>query len=120
MLNVFEEKTIKNNRLPVEWQSQSALDELASFLQLNWEQRAVFYEDGKIESRQQFLSFGGQKSVRANNYIGTIVFKGQQLNIFPKMFQMDSEDSDTSDLELAHLMKNLVQWLEYCTKIDYP
>jgi len=120
MLNVFEEKTIKNNRLPVEWQSQSALDELASFLQLNWEQRAVFYEDGKIESRQQFLSFGGQKSVRANNYIGTIVFKGQQLNIFPKMFQTDSEDSDTTDLELGHLMKNLVQWLEYCTKIDYP
>lgn len=51
MLNVFEEKTIKNNRLPVEWQSQSALDELASFLQLNWEQRAVFYEDGKIEGK---------------------------------------------------------------------
>ena len=66
MLNVFEEKTIKNNRLPVEWQSQSALDELASFLQLNWEQRAVFYEDGKIESRQQFLSFLGQKAIKAN------------------------------------------------------
>ena len=52
-LNFFEESTIKNDHLPVEWQEQSSLDELAEFLQLNWEQRAVFYDDGKISSRQQ-------------------------------------------------------------------
>ena len=49
--NVFEEKTIRNANLPEAWQSQTALDELAEFLQINWEQRAVFYEDGKIESK---------------------------------------------------------------------
>ena len=118
--NVFEEKTIKNVNLPQAWQSQKELDELAEFLQLNWEQRAVFYEDGKIESRQQFLTFLGQKALKTNNYIGTIVFKGEQLNIFPKMFRLDSTDDDVSELNLKHLMHNLVQWLDYCTKIDYP
>ena len=118
--NVFEEKTIRNANLPEAWQSQTALDELAEFLQLNWEQRAVFYEDGKIESRQQFLTFLGQKAAKTNNYIGTIVFKGEQLNIFPKMFRLDSTDDDVAELDLKHLMHNLVQWLDYCTKIDYP
>ena len=118
--NSFEETTIKNTRLPVEWQSQNALDELSEFLQLNWEQRAVFYNDGQVSTRQQFLGFVGQRGIRTNNYIGTIVFKGQQLNIFPKMFRLDRYDSDTSDLSLKHMMKNLVQWIEYCTKLDYP
>ena len=98
--NVFEEKTIRNTALPQEWQSQAALDELAAFLQLNWEQRAVFYEDGKIDTRQQFLTFQGQKAVKTNNYIGTIVFKGEQLNIFPKLFRLDSGDDDVSELDL--------------------
>ena len=58
--NVFEEKTIRNANLPHAWQSQSALDELADFLQLNWEQRAVFYEDGKIET---YFVFGKAMAV---------------------------------------------------------
>ena len=120
ILNVFEESSIKNHKLPEEWQSQASLDELLDFLQTNWEQRGVFYEDGKINSRQQFLTFIGQKGIRTNNYIGTIVFKGQQLNIFPKMFREDKYDSDTSNLDLKHLMRNLVVWLDYCTKISYP
>lgn len=119
-LNRFEESTIKNKHLPVEWQGQSSLDELAEFLQLNWEQRSVFYDDGKISSRQQYLSFGGQKNIRTNNYIGTIAFKGQQLNIFPKIFREFKGDTDTEELDLKHLMKNLVQWLSYCNRISYP
>lgn len=119
-LNRFEESTIKNKHLPTEWQDQSSLDELAEFLQLNWEQRSVFYDDGKISSRQQYLGFGGQKTIRTNNYIGTIAFKGQQLNIFPKIFREFKGDTDTDDLDLKHLMKNLVQWLSYCNRIEYP
>ncbi len=119
-LNVFEEKPIRNADLPVEWQSQTALDELADFLQRNWEQRFAFYDDKQISSRQQFLSFIGQKGVKPNNYIGTIVFKGQRLNIFPKMFQSFRDENDKSNLDEKHLLKNIVQWVEYCTKIDYP
>ena len=119
-LNCFEESTIKNKHLPIEWQDQSSLDELAEFLQLNWEQRSVFYDDGKISSRQQYLALGGQKTIRTNNYIGTIAFKGQQLNIFPKTFRQFKGDTDTDELDLKHLMKNLVQWLSYCNRIEYP
>lgn len=119
-LNVFEEKPILNADLPVEWQSQTALDELADFLQRNWEQRFAFYDDKQISSRQQFLSFIGQKGVKPNNYIGTIVFKGQRLNIFPKMFQSFRDENDKTKLDEKHLLRNIVQWVEYCTKIDYP
>ena len=120
MLNCFEESTIKNRALPSEWKSQSSLDELADFLQFNWEQRSAFYEDSAVTTRQQFLEFTGQQGIKTKNYIGTVVFKGQQLNIFPKIFREDKDDTDTSELSLKHLMKNLVCWLEYCTKIDYP
>ena len=120
ILNCFEESRIKNKRLPEEWQEQSALDELAEFLQLNWEQRAVFYDDGEVTSRQQYIGFTGSKGIRTNNYIGTVVFKGQQLNIFPKVFREEKDDNDTEELNLSHLMKNLAQWLQYCNKIDYP
>ena len=120
LLNCFEESTIKNKALPSEWRAQTSLDELADFLQFNWEQRSAFYDDGEVTSRQQFLEFTGQQGIKTKNYIGTIVFKGQQINIFPKIFREDKDDTDTSELSLKHLMKNLVRWLEYCTKIAYP
>lgn len=120
ILNRFEHSTIKNQHLPVEWQEQAALDELAEFLQANWEQRAVFYDDGEVSSRQKYLGFTGQKGVRTGKYIGTIAFKGCQLNIFPKVFREDSGDNDTDGLDVAHLMKNLVQWLRYCNRVEYP
>lgn len=120
IINRYEESQIKNSKLPLEWQSQASLDELADFLQHNWEQRSVFYEDGKVDSKQQFLGFTGQKGIRTKNYIGTIVFKGEQLNIFPKVFRTEGDDQDTEDLSQEHLMKNLVRWLEYCNRIAYP
>ena len=106
LLNYFEESIIKNSKLPVEWQSQSSLDELQAFLQLNWEQRSVFYDDGKISSRQQYLGFGGQKAIRTNNYIGTIAFKGQQLNIFPPL---------TGKKLLTDIFKNKINTLRTCS-----
>ena len=120
VINRYEESQIKNEKLPVEWRSQLCLDELSEFLQQNWEQRAVFYEDGKVDSKQQFLGFTGQKGIRTKNYIGTIVFKGEQLNIFPKVFRTEGDDHDIDDLSQDHLMRNLVKWLEYCNKIAYP
>ncbi len=116
----YEESLIKNEKLPESWRSQKDLDDLSEFLQQNWEQRSVFYEDGKVESRQQFLGFTGQRGIRTNNYIGTIVFNGAQLNIYPKMFRTDIEDHDTDELSQKHLLNNLVNWLEYCNRMEYP
>lgn len=120
IFNRYENTSIKNSKLPESWQSQEALDELADFLQQNWEQRSVFYADGEITSKQQFLSFTGQKGVKTQNYIGTIVFRGEQLNIYPKMFRTEMDDHDTDELSQKHLMTNLIRWLEYCNKIEYP
>ena len=120
ILNRYEESQIKNSKLPPAWKTQKALDELEQFLQSNWEQRSVFYEDGEVESHQQFIGFTGQQGIRTKKYIGTIVFEGEQLNIFPKMFRTDVDDQDTDDLSQKHLMNNLVKWIEYCNRISYP
>lgn len=120
ILNYYENKIIKNELLPAEWKGQESLDELLNFLQSNWEQRAIFYDDGKVNSKQQFLDFIGQKNIRTKDYVGTIVYKGHQLNIFPKVFKEFKDDDDRKSLDLQHLMHNLVKWIEYTAKIDYP
>lgn len=120
VLNAYEESKIKNSKLPLNWQSDKALLELEEFLQQNWEQRSVFYDDERIDSRQQFLSFQSHHDIRTKNYIGTIAFSGEQLNIYPKMFRTEADDQDVEDLHQDHLMNNLVRWLEYCNRIAYP
>lgn len=123
ILNRYEESKISNNKLPEEWKSQKALDELEVFLQQNWEQRSVFYTEKEIKSKQQFLEFIAHQGIRTKNYVGTIVFKGEQLNIYPKMFKPyldDDEDEGKGELTQKHLMLNLVRWLEYSSKVEYP
>lgn len=119
-LDRYEYSKIANAKLPSSWQSQSALDELSDFLQQNWEQRSVFYEDGEVKSQQQFLDFVGSGGIRTKKYIGTIVFKGEQLNIYPRVFSTEKDDHDTDDLTHKHLLNNLVRWIEYCNKLEYP
>lgn len=120
ILSRYEETAIKNSSLPPSWRSQRGLEELEEFLQHNWDQRAVFYDDGRFDTKQQFLAFTGRGGVRTKNYIGTIAFAGEQLNIYPKMFRTEAEDQETDDLTQTHLMKNLIRWLEYCNKVAYP
>ena len=122
ILNRYEESTISNSKLPEEWKTQNALDELEIFLQQNWEQRSVFYTEKSVTSKQQFLGFISHQGIRTKNYIGTIVFRGEQLNIYPKMFKpySDDEDNGISELTQKHLMSNLVKWIEYCNKVEYP
>lgn len=120
IINQFEEKDIKKSKLPIEWQSESAQIELEEFLQENWDQRKSLYDDGENYKKQQFLGFKAHGMLRTNEYVGTIVFKGQQLNIFPKMFRETEGDDDIEGLELGHLMGNLIQWLEYCSKFEFP
>ena len=120
ILSRYEETAIRNSSLPPSWRSQRGLEELEDFLQHNWDQRAVFYDDGRFDTKQQFLTFTGRGGVRTKNYIGTIAFAGEQLNIYPKMFRTEAEDQETDDLTQSHLMKNLIRWLEYCNRVSYP
>lgn len=113
MVNGFEHKPIKARKLPLSWQEEGALEELEKLLQSNWEQRSIFYSDGEVTSRQQFIDFERRDGIKLKNYIGTIIFRGEQLNIFPKVFKEDEDDSDTDELEIDELINNLVLWLGY-------
>ena len=120
VLNLFEESEIDNEDLPDAWRTKSEQDDFAEFLQQNWEQRSVFYEDGKVDSKQQFLGFTGHLGIRTKKYIGTVVYNGEQINIYPKVFKRRVGDYKTDKLNQNHLMDNLVKWLEYCNRLSYP
>ena len=51
-MDIYEELPIKHKELPERWQSQQALDELEDFLQQNWAQRSVLYEDKEATKQQ--------------------------------------------------------------------
>lgn len=120
ILNTYEHSTIHKNKLPNRWRSQKSLLELDDFLQKNWEQRLLFYDDKNISKKQQFLSIGINGDVQTKKYIGTIVFEGEQLNIYPKVFRQNINDKNTHNLTQEHLMKNLLLWLTYCQESHYP
>lgn len=120
MINCFEFKKIKTSKLPMSWQADGALEQLEKFLQDNWEQRSIFYTDGHVTSRQQFIDFDKKNGIKTQNYIGTIIFKGEQLNIFPKVFKEDEDCYDVDDLKMDDLIDNLVIWLGYCDRLNFP
>ncbi len=120
MINAFEFQKVKTSKLPDSWKEDGALDELELFLQRNWEQRVVFYSDHEISSRQQFIDFDRKDGFKTQNYIGTITFRGEQLNIFPKIFREDEDDHDASDLDVKDLINDLIMWLGYCDKLNFP
>lgn len=84
------------------------------------EQRSVFYVDKEIKKQQQFLAFTERQGIKTKKYIGTIVFKGEQLNIYPRVFKTEPEEDEVEGLTQKHLLVNLVRWLEYCNKLEYP
>lgn len=121
MFNFYEERKINNKELPLEWQDEDSLNKLELFLQENWKQKKYLYNDDNKESNQQFLTFLSHNDVKTNNYIGAIGFKGQVINVFPKVFRKEKYfNNDTSHLDDGQMIKNLITWINYCNKIDYP
>lgn len=120
MVNCFGFAPIKTQNLPKSWQEYGILKELGNFLQSNWEQRFIFYSDGHVTSRQQFVDFDKCNGIKVQNYVGTIVFKEEQLNIFLKVFKEDEDDNNTEQLDINNLVHNLIIWLGYCDKLNFP
>jgi len=120
MINGFEFERIRRTRLPQSWQEDGALEDLQEFLQKNWQQRSIFYSDGFYTSNQQFIDFDRKDAIKLQNYVGTIVFRGEQLNIFPKVFKEDEDDHDSSGLAINELINNLLYWLQYCDRLNFP
>lgn len=119
IMNCFEHHNLAAEELPQSWRSEAALNDLERFCQENWQQRAVFYSDGKPDTRQQFIDFDKRDGIRTQNYIGTIAYRGGQINIFPKVYRRDGSN-DTSELEMAELVKDFVNWLSYSEKLNFP
>ena len=120
MLDTFENRKINIDDLPESWRQVKVINELEDFLQRNWEQRYSLFDDEEIERKQQFISFNGFKSISTKKYIGTIIFKGEQLNIYPSVFKEHRDDNKTDNLSQEYMLKNIVQWISYCNKVSYP
>lgn|SRR5574344_280415 len=118
-LNVLENQGIAFDDLPEAWKDPEVLRRLKLFLQKNWEHRQVLYYDSVPNSKQQFLYFGSEPPVSTNNYIGTITFAGERLNIFPKVFARYEKDPNRN-FDFDQLAKDLSTWLQYCTKTNFP
>ena len=120
MINGFEFQKININQLPQEWKNNETLYDLEKFLQANWEQRRIFYDDNYVTTRQQFIDFDVRNGIKLQNYIGTICFNGEQLNIFPKVFKDDEDDDDASKFTLEDMLNNILIWLNYCDRTNFP
>lgn len=121
MHNCFEYTRIrKNKNFPEKWKNEETLKKLELFLQSCWNQRSTFYNDGSYKGTQQFIDFDYKDCIKTQNYIGTIMFEGEQLNIFPKVFKLDETDYDTSDLVFDEFMRTLLIWIDYCDKSIFP
>jgi len=116
-MNFYEETQIKYDMLPAEW--KKSLPELESFLQQNWNERKALYDDGIHTGKQCFVTFQSNNGIRTNNYVGAICFNGAQVNILPKVFRTQ-HDTDADDLSDRLLFDNIVQWISYCGKCDFP
>lgn len=118
--NCYEFMRLNNTNIPKKWLSKSIIGDLEKFLQINWNNRSVFYSDSNSSSKQQFLTFSNKNCLSTKNYIGTIAYKGDQLNIFPKVFKLNKNDYSTDHLDSKELLNNIVFWLKYCNKSTFP
>lgn len=116
----YENQIIANADLPTEWRSKSAQKEFLDFLQTNWAQRSVFYDDGETRGSQQFLVPAGLGDLRTQGYVGTVAYKGLRINVYPKVFARCKNDGSFAGVDEKLLMHNLVRWLVYVAKADYP
>jgi 5-methylcytosine-specific restriction enzyme subunit McrC len=83
-----------------------------------WANRMYLYsyeqEEETKSTKQQFLFFGHEESVKAGQYVGFVQYEDLKLTLYPKLFENLKED------EAGHFYRHLVHWLSYCRKINFP
>lgn len=121
MVNLFENQRIAIRSLGETWQDHTFVEALDSFLQINWNQRKAFYDDKSLSGKQKFLDLSHRADIGATNYIGTISFRGETINVFPKVFRLDEYDNYNNDeWKIEDLVNNLVLWMSYSDKLNFP
>lgn len=114
-LSRFEYSIIEERDFPNAWKGKNNLIAFERFLQSSWDQRMSLYDDGEESKKQQFLEFDHRNKIKTKNYIGTIIFNRERLDIYPKIYDEYNYIPTISDLIL-----DLTTWLHYCDKARYP
>ena len=115
MINLFEYQ----NKVDI----QDSFEGLEGFLDKIWNSRekSSFYSENgndKIES-QRFLQFIHKSNeLKSNKYVGVIHYKGNKINLLPKIF-FDSEKEYQTN-EVNQIQNHILWWLSYCRKIKFP
>lgn len=119
MLNLFEYQNKEQFR-------ESEYENLEYFLDEIWKRRekSSYFnnttddEEDKVES-QRFLQFlRKHKELKSNKYVGVIHYKGETINLLPKIFYDNQKDYKEEDLK--RINTNLFWWLSYCRKLRFP
>ena len=92
-----------------------------SFINNCWHNRYSLYDDNYLlnededKREQRFLTFDGNK-IKARNYIGFINYEGENITIYPKIF----DEKIPKDVMDSYLITNLMYWLRNSEKIKLP
>ena len=117
IINCFENDTINENMLPSEW--KNSLGDFNDYLQQCWNQRASLFDDKDSSNKQQFIDFDHSDGFKTRKYIGSIRYKNNQINIFPKVFKVDRTTKPT-DADYTIMVKSLLIWISYCDRKIFP
>ena len=122
LINLFENTYYPYDEiLPSLDNNRSFLNELESFLKLNWDLKKWFYsgDQENDEAKQHFINFEFN-GFHINNYIGIIKFKNIKFVIYPKVFKKNKDDTKP-DTGLNQLLTiNLREWVSYYLNLKYP
>jgi len=101
--------------------AEDHFDDLEVFLDDIWSKRekSSYYteEDNRVET-QRFIQFLHKtKTLKSNKYVGVIHFKGETINLLPKIFYKGEE---ANEHEVKVINKHVLWWLSYCRKLKFP
>ncbi|WP_286233805.1 McrC family protein [Romboutsia ilealis] len=92
-----------------------------NFINECWNNRYSVYDDSSLlnenndNREQRFLTFDGNK-IKARNYIGFINYEGEEITIYPKIFDTEIVNENLDN----YLLTNLMYWLRDSEKIKLP
>lgn len=64
--------------------------------------------------KQRFFDFTTDGLISARNFVGVVQYEDIRIEIYPKIFANDP------DLDASRWQLNLLYWLSYCRKINFP
>lgn len=74
-------------------------------------------EDNEIKNSQKFITFLKQGRIKSRKYVGTIIWKGNRINLYPKIFHNSTEEK----IDIKTINSNILWWLSYAKKkINFP